>query len=110
MAILKTWLYLPKGRATYYHKHMASPDVHSDPIWEVWTFFCSWEGHVWVPTRVSWHYAPEAAMVRVSGTQALFWELPLGSEGLILKDHSFLTSLLSDTSWEASKKVALAPS
>lgn len=49
-------------------------------------------------------------MVRVSGTQALFWELPLGSEGLILKDHSFLTSLLSDTSWEASKKVAVAPS
>lgn len=49
-------------------------------------------------------------MVKVSGTQALFWELPLESEGLILKDHSFLTPFLSDTSWEASKKAMVAPS
>lgn len=59
---------------------------------------------------VSWHHAPEADKVKVNGTQALFWELPSGSEGPTLRNHSFLTPLLSDTVWKACRKVVVVPS
>lgn len=56
--VLKPWLHLPKGWATQYHKHTASPAVYSDPTCLFQPHlgsldFCSWEEHVWVPTPMS---------------------------------------------------------
>lgn len=49
-------------------------------------------------------------MVKVSGIQDLFRELPSGSKGLTLRNHSFLAPLLSDTLWKASRKEVVLPS
>lgn len=93
-AMLKPWLCLPlgvlPGNTCTDHKCVASPAVHSYPtVKELLGGACPGPN-----SCVSWHHTPEVPLVKVSGTQALFWELPLKSKGLTTNDHSFLTPLL----------------